>query len=77
MNRLLQNAPNYYDDSNAFDHAERVKVKPQVESLPIFEKDGCGRPHRVHRSKSAIFLACGELNASSRVGIALSIRELR
>lgn len=53
-----------------------VKYKPQVDGLPIFEKDKCGQPHCVHRSKSALFVACGELNASSRVGIALSIREL-
>lgn len=77
MNRLLQNAPNYYDDSNAFDHAEKGESKTAGRWLADFEKDKCGQPHRVHRSKSAFFLACSELNASSRAGIARPIRELR
>jgi len=38
MNRLLQNAPNYYDDSNAFDHAEKGESKTAGRRLADFWK---------------------------------------
>jgi len=38
MNRLLQNAPNYYDDSNAFDHAEKGESKTAGRWLVDFQK---------------------------------------
>lgn len=36
---------------------EFAKTKPQVESLPIFEKAGYGRPLRPKRSRWALFVA--------------------
>jgi len=36
MNRLLQNAPYYYDDSNAFDRAEKGESKTAGRKLADF-----------------------------------------
>ena len=44
------------------------KIKPQVEGLSIIGKGGYGRPSRVKRSKWALFLVCGQLNANLRAG---------
>lgn len=44
------------------------KIKPQVEGLSIIEKGGHGWPLRAKRSKQALFLARGQLNAYLRAG---------
>ena len=54
-----------------------MKLKPQVEGLPIFGKGGYGRPSRVKRSKKALFLARGQPNANLRAGTDPVVCKLR
>lgn len=54
-----------------------MKLKPQVEGLPIIGKGGYGRPSRVKRSKWALFLVCGQFNANLRAGTDPVVCKLR
>lgn len=54
-----------------------MKLKPQVESLSIAGKGRYGRPSRVKRSKYALFLARGQLNANLRAGTDPVVCKLR
>lgn len=49
--RLPRNAAIYYVKPVTLDHPGICKMKPQVESLPISEKVGYGRPLRSKRSR--------------------------
>ena len=53
---------------------EFVKIKPQVESLPIFEKVGYGRPLRPKRSRWALFVAQHQISLFGLWGIKIAGR---
>lgn len=54
-----------------------MKLKPQVEGLPIFGKGGYGQPSRVKRSRWPLFVARGQLNANLRAGTDPVVCKLR